>query len=343
MVVLASVLRPDRSSGAVATAHTQREVAGAALAEDFPDPSVVLAGGRYVAYSTQSRGENIPVVSSPDLVHWSTPTDALPVLPGWAEAGYTWAPSVVADPAGGYEMFFAARDRRLDLQCIGRATSRSPLGPFVDPDRRPFLCQAALGGSIDPYVFTDDGTSYLIWKSDGENGAPQQVWSDTLDAPDTGLVGPAALLLSATTSWENGVVEGPAMLQTGTGLFLYFSGNSWTSSAYSIGAVGCDTPLGPCVNTPAGQVVSSESALSGPGGPTFFAAKGGRTMMAFAVWSGAPGSMTGKRELYIDEVDTTGTSPTLTEVLVPRRPPSGGKGPAQASPAGFRAPSRRTW
>ncbi len=108
------------------------------------------------------------------------------------------------------------------------------------------------------------------------------------------------------------------MLQTGTGLFLYFSGNSWSSSAYSIGTVGCDTPLGPCVNTPTGQTVSSQSDLSGPGGPTFFTAKDGETMMAFAAWSGVPGSATGKRELYLDAVGTTGASPTLTEILVPR-------------------------
>jgi beta-xylosidase len=318
-VVLASMVRPGFSSGAATPLHTQREVTGAAFTGDFPDPSVVVADGRYVAYSTQSRGENIQMISSTDLLHWSRRRDALPVLPGWAEVGYTWAPAVVADPSGGYEMFFAARDSQLDLQCIGRATSPSPFGPFVDPGPQPFLCQRSLGGSIDPYVFTGDGTSYLIWKSDGENGTPQQVWSEALNAPNTGLVGTATLLLSATSTWEDGVVEGPAMLRTGTGLFLYFSGNRWSSSAYSIGAVGCDTPLGPCVNTPTGQAVSSLSDLSGPGGPTFFVAPGGMTMMAFAAWTGLPGSTTGKRDLYIDDVDTTGTSPTLTNILVPRR------------------------
>jgi beta-xylosidase len=295
---------------------------GAAFVGDFPDPSVLVVGDRYVAYSTQSGGENIQVISSTDLLHWSRPRDALPVLPGWAEAGYTWAPAVVADPSGGYEMYFAARDAALGLQCIGRATSPSPLGPFADPSPRPFLCQASLGGSIDPYVFASGGTSYLIWKSDGENGSPQQVWSAVLDATNTGLAGPAVLLLSATSDWEDGVVEGPAMLQTPTGLFLYFSGNRWSTSAYSIGAVGCDTPLGPCVNAPTGQVVSSLSDLSGPGGPTFFVATDGEPMMAFAAWSGPPGSTTGRRELYVDAVDTTGTSPTLTEVLVPRRTPA---------------------
>jgi beta-xylosidase len=307
------------SEPAGSTAPTDRMTTGAAYDGDFADPSVLVAHGRYYAYSTQAAGSNIPVISSLDLIHWSTPTDALPNLPSWAQSGFTWAPAVADDPAGGYQMFFAARDPELDGQCIGRATSSSPTGPFVDHSDQPFLCQTSLGGSIDPYVFTTAGTSYLIWKSDGANGSPQQIWSQQLDERDTALVGRPALLLSATSSWEDGVVEGPAMLATPSGLFLYFSGNRWSSSDYSIGVVGCDTPLGPCVNAPTGQEVSVRSHRSGPGGPTFFVAEDGRTLMAYAAWSGTPGTPNSRRELYIDQVDTTGTSPTLTEMLVPEK------------------------
>jgi len=317
MVILALLVRPGPVSSATTFTRTTTDVSGAVFSGNFPDPSILVVHGRYFAYATQSDGENIQVISSADLIHWSGRRDALPVLPAWAIAGYTWAPAVVANPGGGYEMFYAARDRALGVECIGRATSSSALGPFIDSDAQPFLCQSALGGSIDPYVFVSGGSSYLIWKSDGENGAPQQVWSETLNPLNTSLVGEASLLLSATSTWEDGVVEGPAMLQTSTGLFLYFSGNRWSSSRYAIGVVGCDTPMGPCVNTSSDQVVSSESGLSGPGGPTFFVAADGMTMMAYAAWSGQPDAAVGKRELYIDDVDTTGTSPTLVEMLVP--------------------------
>ena len=311
---------------AIRTHPSARSVRTAALvglrpvyAHDFPDPSVLVVGSRYFAYSTQSGSFNIPVITSSDLVHFTAPHDALPVLPSWARAGYTWAPAVAADPSGGYELFFAARDTRLGIQCIGRAVSIRPSGPFVDTAAEPFLCQTSLGGSIDPYVLSDDGATYLIWKSDGANGTAQQIWSQRLGPDDDSLVGVPSLLLSATSTWEHGVVEGPAMLQTTTGLYLYFSGNRWTTSAYSIGAVGCDSPLGPCANGPDDrndQEVSTLSSVSGPGGPTFFTTPDGIEMMAYAAWSGTPGS-TGARELYLDEVDTSGTFPTLIQVYRP--------------------------
>lgn len=307
------------SSPAGSSTAPQPVATGPVHAGDFPDPSVLVVGGRYYAYSTQSDGRNIQVMMSTDLLDWTMPRDALPELPIWAVAGYTWAPSVAADPTGGYEMFFAARDRELGLQCIGLARSPSPLGPFHDTSTRPFLCQTALGGSIDPAVFADDHTDYLLWKSDGANGTPQQLWSQPLDATDSAVVGTPSLLLSATSNWENGVVEGPAMLRTAGGLFLYFSGSRWSTSDYSIGVVGCDTPVGPCVDAPTTQVVSTASHLSGPGGPAFFVAVSGRVMMAYAAWSGGPGTPAGRRSLYIDSVDTTGTSPTLIEMLVRTR------------------------
>jgi len=314
---IGTVSAPSAASRAATPAHVQSETTGAVYDGDFPDPSVLVVGDRYYAYSTESGGENIQVISSKDLMHWSSRRDALPESPNWAQTGFTWAPAVVKSPTGGYEMFFAARDREQGVQCIGMAVSASPPGPFVDTSAEPFLCQRSLGGSIDPYVFVDGGYRYLIWKSDGANGKPQQLWSQSLSANDSSLTGTPSLLLSATSSWEDDVVEGPAMLQTGSGLFLYFSGNRWSTSAYSIGVVGCDTPLGPCVNTPTGQEVSSQSGLSGPGGPTFFVAPDGQTMMAYAAWTGDPDSPSARRELYMDTVDATGTVPNLVEMVVP--------------------------
>ena len=316
MVVIISGIAAS-SSPALTTVTLERKTTGAVYPGNFPDPSILVAKGRYYAYSTQSAGENIQLISSSDLLHWSTPRDALPVLPSWAKAGFTWAPAVAHSPTGGYEMFYSARDPQLGTLCIGRAVSATPLGPFVDASKQPYLCQTSLGGSIDPYVFSAHGTDYLIWKSDGANGKPQQLWSERLDANHDALVGVPSLLLSATSSWEDGVIEGPAMLQSDGGLFLYFSGNHWSSSTYAIAAVGCNTPLGPCVESPTGQEVSTLSGLRGPGGPTFFVTPNGQAMMAFAVWSGAPGTATGRRSLYIDTVESTGTLPSLVALLVP--------------------------
>ena len=318
VVAVASVVVATRSTADASAPVPHRPLgSGPVYSGDFPDPSVLLVGDRYFAYATQSGPFHLQVISSPDLLHWSAPREALPVLPVWARSGYTWAPAAAAAPGGGYELFYAARDRALGLQCLGRAVSPTPDGPFVDPSATPFLCQSALGGSIDPYVLDLGTARYLVWKSDGANGAPQQIWSARLGSADSATVGTPVLLLSATATWEGGVVEGPALVATAGGLYLFFSGNRWSTSRYSIGVAGCDSPLGPCAAGNPPEALSTASGLGGPGGPTFFEDRSGRELMAFAAWSGTPDTSTGARELYVTGVDTSGPFPTLVRLLHP--------------------------
>src|SRR3954447_12360244 len=100
---------------------------------DFPDPSILVTGSSYYAYATNHGSANVPVLHSADLSSWTPAGAALPVLPIWAEPRkrLTWAPAVVGVD-GRYVLFFTARDRRSGLQCIGRAESLRPVGPFVD-------------------------------------------------------------------------------------------------------------------------------------------------------------------------------------------------------------------
>src|ERR1700760_2971431 len=65
-------------------------------AGDFPDPSVIHVGGLYFAFSTQGAGGNIQRLVSTDHKNWVMPaqSDALPVLPSWADSAGTWAPDV---------------------------------------------------------------------------------------------------------------------------------------------------------------------------------------------------------------------------------------------------------
>ncbi len=87
-------------------------------------------------------------------------------------------------------MYFVATDAASGEQCIGRATSLLPIGPYVDNSSAPVVCQNGtypypvvdngnFGGSIDPDVFTDNsGSSWLIWKSDGNHiGTNTYIWS----------------------------------------------------------------------------------------------------------------------------------------------------------------------
>jgi len=304
VVVLALCLGADLFASPLAGANMQRlsisvDAATLVYPQNFPDPSVLVVGQKYFAYSTNSGGENLPVIESADLVHWKLLGDAMSVLPLWATAGTAWSPSVSAAPDGGYEVFFSAFDQAVGVRCLGRATSRSPFGPFVDISGRPFLCQHAAGGSIDPSIYQTPSGDYLQWKSDGEGGQPQEILSARLGAGDTELVGQPAVLLEATQPWEDGIVEGPALVDISGTLDLFFSANQWSTAQYSLGAATCASPLGPCEASSIQQISIPSSPGTGAGGPSFFAVDG-RTYMAFAAWlGGQPGTPSGQRALFL--------------------------------------------
>jgi hypothetical protein len=291
-------------------------VTGPVIQSDAPDPSILVVGHTYYAFTTDSGVNNVPVYESTDLVDWQLVGDAMPVLPSWAGIGFTWSPSVTVAPGGGYQLFYDAYDEGEGTQCIGRATSSSPLGPFVDSSSTPFLCQQALGGSIDASVFQRHGGDVLVWKSDRIAG----IWAQSLGSDDTKVTGVPHLLLSPTASWEEGVVEGPALLQSGSIVTLWFSAGTWSGPSYSIGRVVCDSPLGPCDASSATQELKTDGTLVGPGGPSFFD-RNGSWEMAFAAWVGKG------RAMYLATIGSDGGSAAPSSS--PRSAASGLAGPGE--------------
>jgi hypothetical protein len=116
---------------------------------DFPDPFVLRVGAVYFAYATNSVGGNIQIIESGDLTDWNALGNALPSLPKWASSGRTWAPSVV-QIGGSYVLYYAVIVAGSGEECLSAATSTEPQGPFVDSSSAPLVCQASLGGSIEP-------------------------------------------------------------------------------------------------------------------------------------------------------------------------------------------------
>jgi hypothetical protein len=273
---------------------------------DFPDPSISDFGGIYYAYSTQTGFENVPVATSTDAVHWiGGSNDTFPVLPLWASFGFTWAPTVAQNQSGAYVMFYTARDTSAGIQCIGRAVSVTPLGPFVDSDLGPVICQTSVGGSIDPDIFTaSDGDSYLVWKSDGDsNGDLSGLWSQPLDGSLNLTGSPSLLLINGGQSWQGSIIEGPSMVQADGSYYLFYSGNDYDTSHYAVGYTTCTSPLGPCANVSYNPVLSTSEGMSGPGGETFFTGPDGQLLMGFAAFPGAVGYENGgMRALYVATV-----------------------------------------
>src|SRR3954454_2467599 len=131
--------------------------------QNFADPDILLVDGVYHAYATNSNGQNVQHQTSKNLRNWTPQPDVAPTLGSWvgqcsfAPGGATdrcvWAPEVTK-VSGGYALYYTARDRASQRQCIGVSTSTSPNGPFLPVGTGPLVCPTHLtppdlGGAID--------------------------------------------------------------------------------------------------------------------------------------------------------------------------------------------------
>lgn len=304
--------------GAQAATASNSPLFAPVLRVNFPDAFVLLHKGRFIAYSTND-GPNVPMATSVDLVHWSLVTDssgrradAMPRLAPWAKAGFTWAPAVLA-LGDKFLLYYTANYAKKDLQCIGVATARDPMGPFIDNSSEPLVCQFNLGGSIDADAFRDsDGKLYLYFKSDGNRiGKRTDIWGQQLSADGLTLIGRPVAILHDDRPWEQKLVEAPTMVRSPAGYTLFFSAAyfGWNDdqrlSPYGMGYANCTSPLGPCTKSQDNPLLhsyrdSKAGCLSGPGHQSIFQV-GARTFMSFHAWEANSGcrKVGDKRLLYI--------------------------------------------
>ena len=305
----AAVGAVDRASSSCLT--LDGSITGLVYPYDFPDPFVLHEGATYYAFATNSAAGNIQIIQSTDLSHWSTVGNALPHDAAWAAPHATWGPSVL-QRGNTFVLYYSAVYVPTGEQCISEAVANQPQGPYVDSSTVPLICQTALGGSIDPTPFVDaGGTPYLVWKSQGAGGQPPVLWSQQLTADGTGLVPTAATpLLAPGEPWQGGVVEGPSLALVGGQYLLFYSANDWKTADYAIGMAVCAGPLGPC--QPSGQpLLTSQSGLSGPGGPSVFVDGQGHLQMAFHAWLPGKVGFPNSRLLFIRPVTVTGDVATV--------------------------------
>jgi hypothetical protein len=327
-----------------------------ALNGNFPDASIVRDGDTYYAYGATTGGAYLPIMSSTDLVRWTARpaysgapwgiadpffNDGLPQPPSWGVdrpvggrlTKELWAPGA-AKIGGRFVVFHAVRvSLTRDRFCIGASVADSPLGPFTAVAGGPLVCdvQGDPNGSIDPQPFVDDdGTPWLIWKSEGVPGSqPTRLWSQRLEPGGTTFTPGSApvALLETTSAWENDVIENPALVRRNGALHLFYSAGDWQSAGYAIGHARCDTPAGPCTKqTVGGPLLGSAGERLGPGGPAPFVDGNGRLLVGYHYWlaphvgypadPGCDGNgqctSQGQRRLTIGEfVDTDGATAIL--------------------------------
>jgi beta-xylosidase len=276
---------------------------------DFPDPFVLTDGGQYYAFATNAVAGNIQILKSSDLTHWTTVGNALPHLASWAQAGATWAPSVLTR-ANSYVLYYSALDGTTGDQCISDAVATQPQGPYIDSTQTPLVCQLDQGGSLDPSPYaTANGDIYLTWKSEGTSGSPPALWAQQMYPKGTALIaGSPSQLLISSQAWQGGVVEGPDMFVSGRSYHLFYAGNNWQTAGYAVGMASCTGPLGPCTVSSSQPILSSDATMSGPGGPDVFSDNRGDLWLAFAAWLPGKVGFPNSRPLFIRRITVTGGS-----------------------------------
>ncbi|WP_407569842.1 glycoside hydrolase family 43 protein [Deinococcus altitudinis] len=304
-------------------AAVSRTFSNPVLAEDVPDPSIVRVGSGYYAYSTNAAEKTVPVYRSSDLVHWKAAGDALPALPSWASAGFTWAPDVMK-VRGGYALYFTARHTESGRQCIGVAFAAQPKGPFVSRSPKPLVCQVKLGGSIDASGFTDqNGKQYLYWKSDGNCCALKTgLWVQPLGPDGLTLTGTPRDLIDNGQPWEGNLIEAPFVYRHADQYYLFYSAAAWDSASYAVGYAVGPSPTGPFRKSAANPLLKTAGNVAGPGGEGVITDARNQAWMYYHAWSAsAIGYPSGQRALYLSRLEWKGAAPVVKPGGTPQTAP----------------------
>ncbi|MDQ3703702.1 MAG: glycoside hydrolase family 43 protein [Chloroflexota bacterium] len=318
---------PQATEAAAANTPAPTAISGAAsgttftnpvLRNDFADPFVLEEGGVYYAYATNASGKNVQVSSSTDLVKWKLPTEAMPAIGTWAQFGgsLVWAPEVMKIGEK-FVLYYTARDKASDRQCVGVAVADKPQGRFQDTNEGPLVCQAEEGGTIDAAPFRDGDKLYLYYKNDGNCCNKLTYLYAQEMAPDgLSLVGEPKRLVHNDKGWEGRVVEAPTMWKHEDKYYLFFSANNYAGVEYAVGYANCETPLGPCEDAPENPILASRMdktpLVVGPGHQTIIEDDDGETWLVYHAWEVTSAGMRGSsRFMWIDRLTFEGGKPVV--------------------------------
>ncbi len=232
------------------------------------DPFVLLHDGTYYLYSTNA-ADGFRVYTSTDMGTWIDRGYCLRAEDVMGERWF-WAPEVMARD-GRFYMVYVAEEH------LGIAVADSPLGPFVQKDKR-WLNDI---NEIDGHFFVDsDGTVYLYFvRFDKGNVLWCARMKDDLLSYDEST---AVFLFRAEAEWETrdcSIVEGPFVLKHKGKYYLTYSANHTRSEDYAVGCAVSDHPMGPFTKVSYNPILKKSDALNGTGHHSFTTSKDGRELV----------------------------------------------------------------
>ena len=252
------------------------------------DPFVLLHEGKYYLYYTMENDEpwestdsfhtdvdgedGIRCWVSEDLVNWEFKGFCLRREDVKGERWF-WAPEVTYFN-GKFYMIYLADEH------MGMAVSESPLGPFVQEEKK-WMCEdRCLDGHI---LLDDDGRNWLYFvRLCGRAGGGNRIFVAPM-AEDLSSVDfeKETFLVQAEEAWETKdglVTEGPFVLKHKGKYYLTYSANHTRSPYYCIGCAVADSPTGPFRKYDR-PILEQNDKVAGVGHHSFTTTKDGKTLL----------------------------------------------------------------
>lgn len=235
----------DQSS---ATKSGNQDLINPVFDQNFPDPTVIRAEGKYYAYGTQStvngKAVHIQVASSSDLQNWQHEGDALPEKPKWANHDF-WAPDVIYDQKLKKYVLFYSGEEGSSGKCLGVAFADHPKGPFIDKGT-PLICGEGFV-NIDPMAFIDPktGKKLLYWGSAFQPISVREM-NDDWTGFKTGTTTKPLVWPGKDKDYSR-LIEGAWIDYEKGKYYLYYSGDNCCGSAanYAVMVARSNDALGP--------------------------------------------------------------------------------------------------
>ena len=221
------------------------------------DPYILFYNDTYYAYGT-SRADGFEVYSSKDLKSWErSPCLALSKEDSYGDKWF-WAPEVYyVEEDKKFYMFYSVEEH----VCV--ATSDSPLGPFVQDEKKPIREEKGIDTSV---FFDEDGKAYLyfvrftngnvIWCAELKDNL-KEIKEETLTQ-----------CVEATEPWElvfGKVAEGPSIVKQDGLYYMFYSANDFRSQDYAVGYATSDSPFGPWRKSEKNPLLHKVEELVGTG------------------------------------------------------------------------------
>lgn len=255
------------------------------LVPNMADPFILRSGGKYYLYGTDDGSASLgfKVYGSTDLINWSKPIGvheggrALERANSWGKKGF-WGAEVY-ERNGKFYMYFTVEEH------LAIATSSSPLGPFIQNEKKPLRPQK----EIDPHLFVDDNGKAYMYYVGFDNKSNDIFVEEMNDDWLTPKEDTKTRCIWFTQPWENAdpkfakwpVTEGSAVLKHKGVYYLFYTGNHFLSPKYAVGYATATSPFGPWTKYEGNPILNETENLRGTGHCSFVKAPNNEIIMVY--------------------------------------------------------------